>query len=427
MRTVDLVVVGIVVGASGVAALGIADAGARILLMTALGLGAGTIATVSQRVGGGQREAADAAVAQSLLLAVAIGVPFTVAGLVGADAYFRVLGASAEVAAIGATYLRIVIATAVPRAVAIMLTRALQGAGDTRTPLVIRSIGTGTNVVLTVLLVAGLGPFPQLGVPGAALGTAIGNVLSASLLIGVLVSGRRVVALRRTGWWAPATARRIVTIGAPQVLERNLFAVASLPLNAIVLTFGTVANAGFQVGRRIQLYALLPSRGVATAVSATMGQSVGRRRSDDGHAHAVGGIWMAALVTAALAVPMFLLAAPLADVVVHTPDAIAAAATWVRVYALVTVLRAVYGVLRGAMQGAGDTRSPLTSTALGIGVFLLGFSWLVGVRLGMGLGAVMAGVALDPGLRLLVLGRWFAAGRWRRFLGAAERDLAPVG
>ena len=138
MRTVDILVVGMVVGAVGVAALGIGDAIARVVLFTALGMGAGTIATVSQHVGAGRQAEADAAVTQSALLALAIGIPFGVAGWLLAPALYGLLGADGEVAELGVTYLRVVMLSAPARTLTIMLTRAYQGAGDTRTPLVIR-------------------------------------------------------------------------------------------------------------------------------------------------------------------------------------------------------------------------------------------------------------------------------------------------
>lgn len=428
MRTVDILVVGLAVGAVGVAALGIGDAAARIVLMTALGLGSGTIATVSQRLGAGLEHEADVAVTQSALIALIVGIPFTGVGWLVAPGYFELLGAEPEVVDLGVTYLRIVILSAVPRVLAIMLTRAFQGAGDTVTPLVIRSIGTGLNILLTVVLVPGLGAVPALGIRGAAYGTAAGNVVSALLLLGVLTLGGRRIGFRRDGWWAPETARRIVRIGAPQVLERNLYALGSIPLNAIVLTFGTAAIAGFHVGRRIQLYALLPARGVATASSTYMGNRVGALRADDGERYVRGGISLAALVSAVIAVPLVLFAQPLANIFVREPDALAFATSWVRVYAVATILRAIYGVLRGGMQGAGDTRSPLISTTTGLVLFALGFSWLFGVQLGLGIMAVYAGVALDPALRLAMLYRWFDQGRWRRFLSDAPttREPSPV-
>ena len=419
MRTADLLVVGRYVGAVGVAALGIGDTVARIVLMTAIGLGAGTIATVSQSLGAGRRDDANIATTQTAVLALAIGVPLGILGWFAAPGFYRLLGANDQVTTLGVDYFRLIILTAGPRMLSIMLTRALQGSGDTRSPMVIRSVSTTINIVLTVLLVPGMFGLPKLGVVGAAVGTATGNVLAALLLVVVLAWGRRPIGFCREGLWRPDWARRIVRIGLPQVAERNLYALALLPLNGIVLSFGTAANAGFQVGFRLQLYALLPSRGVSTAVSHLVGTQVGRGDLDGAARDAHAGLWLSSLVSVVAVVPLLIFARPVAGLFVHEPDALAAATDWVRVYGAVTVLRALYGVMRGALQGAGDTRPSLVATFVGVAVFAVGFSWVAGLGMGMGIVGVFAGVLLDPVARLALLRRWFDPARWAEAAGTA--------
>lgn len=430
MRTVDILVVGAVVGAAGVAALGIGDAFARIVLFTALGLGAGTIATVSQHVGAGRTEEADTAVTQSALLALGVGLPFTLLGWVAAPAAYALLGAHGEVAELGATYLRVVMLSAVPRMLAIMLTRAFQGAGDTRTPLVIRSTGTLLNIGLTVLLVPGLAGLPELGVLGAALGTVAGNVFSGAVLVGVLLTGRRGLHMRWSAVGETGTMRQIAAIGWPQVLERNLFSLGMLPLNAITLVFGTAANAGLQVGQRLMLYGLLPSRGVSTASSSIAGNHLGRGDLDGADRYARGGLSLAAVMALPVGAALVVFAEPLAQLFVREPDALAAAVGWVRVYAVAVVLRSLYGVLRGAFQAGGMTAQPLMASLVGVGGFMVGASWLFGIGLGFGLAGVFAGVLLDPLVRTVLLYRTFRTGDWRRVLPAPtgrRRMSAPAG
>lgn len=424
MRTIDLVVVGAVVGPVGVAAVGIADAAARLVLMVALGLSAGTVALVSQRTGAGDREGADAATTQTALLAVCIGGLATVAGFAGAPAFFRLLGASADVAAPGATYLRVVIASAAPRMLAVMLSRALQAAGDTRTPMVVRSAGTVVNIALTVVLVTGAGPLPRMGVTGAAVGTAVGNVLSGGALVWLLLRARLRVGVSRAGLRALATGREIVRIGAPQLAERTLHALADIPLNALVLVFGTTANAGYQVGRRMQLLALMPGLGIGIAGGALVGQSIGRDDLRAAERNGSGAALLATLSGAAAAAVLGAAAGPVAGVFAGgDPGAQAVMATWVRTFAAATVFRSLHVVLRGGMTAAGDTRRPLVASLVGIAAFLLGFSALTAVVLGAGIVGVQAGIVLDPAARAALLHRWWRAGHWR---AAIVRRPAPA-
>lgn len=155
-----------------------------------------------------------------------------------APSIFRLVGASSQVAGLGVSYLRIILLTAPFRMLAMLESRALQAAGDTRTPMIVRVTSTLINVILTVLLVPGIGAVPRLGVTGAAVGTAIGNILSGAALVAVLASGRSGVGLARDGWWAPDVLRTTIRIGSPQALERLLYAAGELPLNAIVIIFG---------------------------------------------------------------------------------------------------------------------------------------------------------------------------------------------
>lgn len=166
----------------------------------------------------------------------------------------------------------------------------------------------------------------------------------------------------------------------------------------------------------MHLYAPLPSRGVATAASPYMGNHVGALDPDGSDRYGRGGSNLSVLISGISALPLFVFAESVASIFVRDPDALASATTWIRVYLAVTLFRAVYGTLRGAMQGAGDTRSSLLVSIVGISVFTVGFSWLVGVRLGVGVVGVYLGVALDFLFRTVVLSRWYHRGRWRRMV-----------
>ena len=417
MRTVDILVVGIAVGAAGVAAVGIGDAVARLVLFTGLGLGAGAIATVSQALGADDQDRADLAATHSALLALGLGVPFAVGGWFGAEPMYDLLGADSEVLGLGVSYLRIVLLSAPARLLAIVLTRAFQGAADSRTPLYVRSTGTLLNIGLTVLLVPGLFGLPELGVDGAAWATLTGNVFSAVVLGAFLLRGWRGLSLTPGVLRDLRPAWSILRIAAPQILERNLFALGAFPLNAITLSLGTAANAGLQVGQRVMLYGLLPARGAATAASSIAGNRLGAGRPERADHVIRGGLSLSAAIAAPVIAGLLVFAEPVAGLFVSEPDALAAAAGWVRLYAVALLARSLYGVFRGAFQAAGDNRPPLVTSATGILVGTVGLSWLLGIQLGLGLPGVFAGVLLDPVIRTVWLWRWFERGTWQRRLG----------
>lgn len=413
MRTVDILVVGVFVGPAAVAAVGIGDVVGRIVLQIALGLGAGTIALVSQAVGAERCGYADAVTTQTVVLALVLGVPITIAGWLIAPPFFTVLGAEPSVVEPGVLYLRVIVLTAAFRILSIMSGRALAGAGDTRTPMVVNVGSTAVNIVLTVMLVAGLGPIAAYGVLGAAVGTAVGNVLAGLAFLGIFVSGRFQVSIRPTALGRFDISREIVRIGTPQVLDRNVYAVADIPLNGIILLFGTEVNAAFQIGRRVQQYARMPNWGFSTASSTLVGNNLGSGDVATSERYGWGSVSLAMLITGSFAVALFVLAGPIADI--FTDDALtrSAAVDWVRVLAIATVFQSVFSVLRGGLQGAGDTTWPLYATVVGIGGFALGFSYLVGVHLGVGIVGVYLGIVLDYVARSVIVAYRFEHGGWK--------------
>lgn len=427
MRTIDLVVVGAVVGASGVAAVGIADAAARLVLLVALGLAAGTAATVSQRHGAGDVAGTHAAATQTALIAMGLGTVATVAGLLGSAAFFDLLGADGAVAEDGTTYLTIVLATSVPRLMTTMLDRVYQSVGDTRTPMLVRMTATSVNIGLTVLLVGGLAGLPALGVTGAAVGTAVGDVLAGVAMTSILASRRyRTVGFSRAGLADVATGRRILAIGAPQAFERSLYAMASIPLNGLVLTFGAEANAGYNVGRRILLLGVIPNRGVAIAASTLVGNNVGARDVDAGGRYGQGALAMSVATGIVASVLLLVFARPVASLFAAAePTATAAIVPWVRAFALALPFRGLFAVMRGAMQGSGETRYPLYASAVGVLGVLLGGSWLFGHLAGLGLVAIHTAIVADPITRVAMLGRWWQNGAWRRATADPEVATGP--
>jgi Na+-driven multidrug efflux pump len=224
-------------------------------ILVTLGLGGGAIALSSQDTGAGAAENRDEAVTQAILVGALAGVPFVLFGLFfgeyAIDVFGRLVGdrTSPTVVALGSTYLVIVFATAPARHVALVAARALQGTGDTRTPMYVNVAANSVNIAGSVALGLGLFGLPRLEVVGVGLATAGANVLTAGLLC---------LAIR--GPWTEASfarprdltiASQLLRVSAPRVLEGFGSEIAEFPFNALLLGFGEAVNAGFQSGRRV--------------------------------------------------------------------------------------------------------------------------------------------------------------------------------
>ncbi|WP_311171416.1 MATE family efflux transporter [Halobellus ordinarius] len=409
MRTVDVLVTA-ALSPAAVVAIGLADLYARFPLRIGIGLGGGAIALSSQDTGSGANANRDETVIQSLLLGMLAGLPFVAGGLLVAPALIGQFPASDDAIRLGGIYLGIIFVTAPARHVAIVGARALQGIGDTTTPMYVNVFVNVVNVTLSVGLGFGLVGLPALGVRGVGYATATANVLSAALLLVALYRPSSPLTLARPT--DPTIATQLVRVSAPRAAEGLVSELAEFPYNALLLSLGNAAvpaaavggaapgdviNAGFQVGRRVYQQVTGPlSRGYNIAASILVGQALGR--SDSARASYEG--WATAALATLSVGGIGILLAAFADPVVaflgfgSSPAALAYGASFAVVYGISAPGLALFSALSGALQGAGATRLPFLSRLTGMFGFFVGFPYFAVEFTTLGLPAVYAGVVL---------------------------------
>lgn len=411
MRTVDVLVTA-TFSPAAVVAVGLADLYGRIPLRLGLGLGSAAIALASQDTGAGAAANRDEAISAALVIGVLAGIPVGLAGIFFGVPLIGLFGADAETAALGATYLSIVLATAPARHTSIITARALQGTGDTRTPMYVNLVANALNITGSLTLGLGLLGLPRLGVTGVAAATAAANVLSALLLVATTYTARTPTQLVRPT--DTRIARQLVVVATPKIAEGFTSTIAEFPFNAILLGFGTPVNAGFQIGRRVYQQVTGPlSRGYRTAVSVLVGQALGDADSDE--ARYLG--WSVTLLGALTVGAVGLLTAAYADALVTllaagSPDALPYAADFARVYGLTAGFVVAYTVLSGALGGASETRIPFAARLTGVFGGMLGLTYLLGVHLDWGPLGAYIGIGAQYAWMALVAALGFRYSDW---------------
>ncbi len=396
---------------------GVALGGAVIMLLFPglMGLSTGTVAMVARATGARQPEAAGTAAAQSLIMAGILGVLVGVGGWWPADALLRLLGAGPDVLAPGGIYLKISLLGSVTVFILFIGNAALQGAGDTLTPMYIMAASNVLNIVLDPLFIFGLGPLPPLGVAGAAIATIISQALAAVMLLLVLLNGHGPLHLRRRYWkLRPDLAWRIVRIGIPgsgQMLSRSLMGAVIM---RIVARCGTTAVAAYGTGLRFHMIILMPAFALGAAAATLTGQYLGAGRPERARraAWAATAIDMVFMLLAA--VLMILFAPALIRLFNDHPDVVAIGAEYLRVVSPFYVFAALGIVLSRALQGAGDTLMPMVITILTLwGLQVPAAVWLArtwqpptqGIWIAMAATFVLQG---------LLTAAWFETGRWKK-------------
>lgn len=351
-----------------------------IAVLSAVSVGSAVL--VAQAIGGRSYERASVLARQSLVWSVIISLPLAAAGLFAAEPLIGIFGMEADVTAIGADYLRVVMGTVVMLSLMLLSSGVLRGAGDSRTPMLVTLITNIVNVVLTYGLIFGRWGMPELGVVGSAWGTFLSRTLGFIMLFIVLWQGKRGLSTRGRSGWLPdwSIARGILRIGVPAAVEQVLITTGFFCLTLVVARLGTAALAAHRIAMNAMSLSFLPGFGFGMAATTLVGQSIGAKRPQEGAAAGSiamrwGLVWMSAL-----GVIFFFAAEPIIRLFSDEPTVIRMGANTLWTIALVQPFWAISFIQAGALRGTGNTQYPLRVNTSGIwAAVLLGalFSYLL--------------------------------------------------
>lgn len=258
------------------AALGMAFTLQSVLIAVGAGVGVGTSSIVARRIGAGRRGDARRHAEHSLMIAVLAGLLFGLLGPRLSDPFFELLGASAEMKPYVLEYINTLLSASLVVFLPMVGSGILRGQGNTVTPMRIMFVGTLTNILLDPLLIFGPGPFPALGVRGAALATVVARAVSSILFILSLASGSNVLRLRLRLFRPRFDAlRNIFSVGGPAIITRLVNTLILSMIFILLKPFGDHVKAAFTIGFTYQQVAFMPLIGLGTAVLPLVGQNFG--------------------------------------------------------------------------------------------------------------------------------------------------------
>jgi len=377
---------------------------------------AGTLAVVARSVGAGERDRGAAAARSSLLAAAVLGLLVTVPILVANGSLLRAIFPAAEgtVIADADAYLKILLPVLPLAFVEAIAAACLQGAGDTRTPLVVAAAGNVVNVTLSALLIFGRWGLPELGVRGAAIGAAVAIAIEGVLLASVLLSRHSPLPIRKLRWGEEREALgRVMRVSVPAFLEKITYHSGYLGYVAIIGLLGSVVMASNQALVSIEAICFLSADGFGIAADAVVAQKLGAGRPDEASR---AGFYAAGMAVALLSsFGLLFAAAPylLMRAFSHDPGIVATGARSLYVAAVAQPFMAFATVVGMSLRGAGDTRTVLVVTFVCSFCVRLAATWFFAVVLGLGLVGVWLGSTADWMCRSALLGLAYARGRWR--------------
>src|SRR5436189_1547111 len=406
---IDAIWVGRLIGPAALAA--VSTAGFYVWVLLSLGemVEVGLIAVAARRHGEGLPDAAARAAGAAVLYALAAGTAVSLLGFALTADLFRLMRVPPEVARLGHAYLDTWLLGG-PLVFGFFAVEAtFRASGDTRTPFLILTASVLLSVGLDPLLIAGLGPFPRLGVEGAA--TASVMVRGGGFLIGVVIALRRgLVRLDAPDWRAVPT---IFRVGAPLSLAGVLLSLIYMWLTRFTSQFGTPALAALGVGHKVEGLGFMAISGFALSASALVGQNLGARQEQRARQAVRMTVGYCLIVTTATAVAFLAIPRTLVALFTTDPAVIGDGSLYLRVIAFAQVGQTFEIILEGALAGAGYTLWPqLTSTSstllrVPLAAWWSGTIGLLGIWLALSLTAVARGIAMTL---------FWIGGAWRRMV-----------
>ena len=403
---IDSIWVGRLIGPAALAA--VSTAGFYIWVALSLGemVEIGLIAVAARRHGEGDPERAARVAAAAVVYALCAGLVVSVVGWSVAGTMFRVMRVPAEVAGLGHAYLSTWLLGAPLVFGFFAIEATFRAAGDTRTPFVMLAGSVGVSILLDPLLIMGLGPFPRLGVEGAALASVM--VRSGGFLVGLVIALRRgLLRVSAPDWRALPT---VIRIGMPLSLAGVLLSVIYMWLTRFTSRFGTAALAALGVGHKMEGLGFIAISGFALAAGALVGQNLGARQEARAREAVRLTVGYCLVVTVTTAIAFLLLPGRLVSLFTRDAQVIADGVLYLRVIAFAQIGQSFELILEGALAGAGYTFWPqVVSTSLTAMRIPLAAGWsrafgLLGIWLALSVTAISRGIAM-------IL--FWKGGRWR--------------
>ena len=403
---IDSIWVGRLIGPAALAAVSTAG----FYVWVALNLGEmveiGLIAVAARRHGEGDPDRAARAATAAIAYALVAGLSVSVVGFLITDDLFRLMTVPEEVARLGHIYLTTWLFGG-PLVFGFFAVEAtFRAAGDTRTPFALLAGSVCVSIVLDPLLIAGVGPFPKLGVEGAALASVM--IRAGGCLMGLVIAFRRgLLQVRSPDWGALPT---IVRIGAPLSLAGVLLSIIYMLLTRFTSRFGTPALAALGIGHKMEGLGFIAISGFALAASALVGQNLGAGQEDRARDAVRLTVRYCLYVTVTTALAFLLIPATLVALFTPNRQVIADGVLYLRVIAFAQIGQTFELILEGALAGAGYTFWPqIVSTTLTTMRIPLAAWWsrvfgLLGIWLALSVTAISRGIAM-------IL--FWQGGRWR--------------
>jgi putative MATE family efflux protein len=402
-------------GTDAAATVGLTESLMTLVYALAIGLSIGGMAMVARRIGEQNPDGAARAAVQAIALALIVSIVIGVIGAPLAPKLLALMGGSPWVIEHGSAFTRVMLAGNASVVMLFMINAIFRGAGDAAIAMRTLWLANWINILLGPCLIFGLGPFPKLGIVGAAIATTIGRGIGAIFALSKLVrSGGRFNIERRHLRIEPSVIGRLIRLSASGTFQVFIGMASWIGLVRIISSFGSNAVAGYTFGIRVILFALLPSWGMANAAATMVGQALGAKNPE----RAERAVWKAGfynMIFLGIVGLLFIFFAPqIIWFYTDDPNVAHYGVDCLRIVAYGFLFYAYGMVLGQSFNGAGDTWTPTIINLFVFWLWEIPLAYVLAVKAQMGPRGVFVAMMVAFSTLAVVSGLVFRLGRWKK-------------
>jgi putative MATE family efflux protein len=401
-------------GADAVATVGLTESLVTIIYAISMGLGTATTSLVSRRIGEKDPESASKTAIQAILTGFIISLVIGIPGAIFAGKILGMMGASASIISNMSGYTRIMLGSNVVIMLLFIINAVFRSAGDAAVAMKVLWIGNIINIVLDPFFIFGWGPFPELGVTGAAVATMIGRLTAVLVQFYLLFFGKKRVQLSLKHLdFNPGIMFKILKLSVGSIGQNLIGTISWIGLVRMISIFGSQVVAGYTIAIRIVGFTLLPSWGLSNAASTLVGQNLGAKKPDRAERSVWITGWINMILLGVIGLILFILPGYFVSFFIDDADVLIPGMEGLKIMSIGYVAYGLGMVLVNSFNGAGDTLTPLRINILAYWIIEVPLAWMLSIKLGMKEQGVYTSILIAETLMTAIAWLVFRRGKWK--------------
>ena len=401
-------------GADAVATVGLTESLVTIVYAISLGLATATTSMVSRRIGEKNPEKASKTAFQAIFTGIIVSLLIAIPGTIYSGRLLELMGASVTITEQLSGYTRIMLGGNVVIMLLFIINAIFRSAGDAVIAMRVLWVGNIINIILDPCLIFGLGPFPELGITGAAVATTTGRGIAVLYQFWLLFyGGKRIQLSVKQLNINVKIITRLIRLSLGSIGQNLIGTISWIALVRIISIFGSEIVAGYTIAIRIVSFVLLPSWGISNAASTLVGQNLGAKKPERAEKAVMVTGWVNMILLGIVGLILVLFPAYFINLFIDDPAVLTAGTQCLRIVSIGFIAYGFGMVLVNSFNGAGDTTTPLKINIFAFWLIEIPLAWILALKLGMNQQGVFTAIVIAESIMTLTAWLVFRRGKWR--------------